>query len=104
MSSNVYLYGTVTAKSEDCTPNAVIEYYLTETDIRPEYCDLKKYGIIITKRTIGDPSGTRTETKRVEDVFYRLSDARRFLDMAMEDATPPAMFSAAVKRYMARVC
>ena len=97
---NIFLYGTAeSCGSPENTVRTVIEYYLTETDLRREYCDLKKYGIIIKKRTVLKNGGSSLETRHVKDVFYRLSDARRFLDMLIKNKTTPDAFNSAVQKY-----
>ncbi len=89
-------YGT--AAERDTGAPCVIDYYLTESDIRKEYCDLKKYGIFIKKRS-PLPCGIEVDAKYVPDVFYRLGDARKFLDMLIAEKIPPAHFGDAVETY-----
>ena len=99
--NNKQLYGRVIEKAGgEIDYDLTLEYYLNHESIREEYCDLKRYGITI-KKIAEYPNGKcLEESKTINDMFYRISDAEKFMAMLIRGKVTPACFSEVVKEYL----
>ncbi len=95
------LYGCAYEKVHGKEPYyMILEYYLTEDSIAEQYCDLKRYGIIIKKTTV-DMDGMKTsEKKEINDIFFHLAEAEKFIASLIKNKITPVAFRAVVEDYI----
>ena len=79
---------------------AYIDYYIVPENISAAYCDLKCYGIKAEKTTMYEGGGKVIETKQINNVFYRESDAYEFLENAAVRKTEPAALGIFMEKYI----
>ncbi|MCX7715324.1 MAG: DUF6514 family protein [Clostridia bacterium] len=67
----------------------ILEYYLVEKEIAEEYCDLKSYGVQITKISIFNDGRRSEEYKLINDIFFDKNDAENFIQIIAENRVTP---------------
>lgn len=80
--------------------NAEIEYYLISNRIGGEYCDLMSYGIKIIKTVNFFGGGKTVETKQINNIFYNIDDAERFLKLIKRNKVTPVSLPDVVEDYI----
>ncbi len=80
--------------------SVILDYYIIPENISADYCDLKCYGIKIEKTSVYEGRGKTVESKQINNVFYRLSDAEEFMTYISKKATEPCMLRETVEKYI----
>lgn len=95
------LYGCAREKVQGKSPYyMILEYYLTEDSIAEQYCDLKRYGIIIKKTSVDMEGIEVSEKKEINDIFFHLSEAEAFIGDLIKNRITPIGFRAVVEDYI----
>ena len=83
------------------TPHSMtLTYYLLESNISEEYCDLKIYGVLVEKESTSKSGRRIREQKSIPDLFFTKGDARLFLEWIYNQKIMPIDLKYAVKPYM----
>ena len=83
------------------TPNSItLTYYLLESNISEEYCDLKIYGVLVEKISKSKSGRKIRERKSIPDLFFTKRDARKFLERIYEQKIAPIDLKYAIKPYI----
>ena len=77
-----------------------LTYYLLESNISEEYCDLKIYGVLVEKESTAKSGKIIRETKSIPDLFFTKGDAKQFLERIYEQKIMPIDLKYAVKPYV----
>lgn len=95
------MYGSIREEVRGKKPYyMILEYYLTEEGIGEKYCDLKRYGVIITKTAVDTDGGKTTERKEIDDIFFNLSEAEEFIYKLIRNRVTPIAFKNVVEDYI----
>lgn len=90
---------------EEKTQQIKLTYYLLTDSVREEYCDLKVYGVQITKEDIFDGKPCNKESKVVRNLFFRHSEAEAFLKkLVCQSVTPMGLMSAVSEHINEQIC
>lgn len=83
------------------TPNGMtLTYYLLESNISEEYCDLKMYGVLVEKEVMGKNGRIMREKKSIPDLFFTKAEAGGFLERIYKERIMPIDLKYAVKPYV----
>ena len=83
------------------TPHSItLTYYLLESNISEEYCDLKIYGVLVEKESTTKNGRKVRERKSIPDLFFTKGDAKQFLERIYEQRIMPIDLKYAVKPYV----
>ena len=83
------------------TPGRItLTYYLLESNISEEYCDLKIYGVLVEKESTSKNGRSMKEAKSIPDLFFTKQEARLFLEKICRDRIMPIDLKYAVKPYV----
>ena len=83
------------------TPHSItLTYYLLESNIGEEYCDLKIYGVLVEKESTSKSGRKILEKKSIPDLFFTKWDAKLFLERIFEQRIMPIDLKYAVKPYI----
>lgn len=85
---------------KDGHTSVLLDYYIIPENISADYCDLKCYGIKIEKTSVYEGGGKTVESKQINNVFYRLSDAEDFMKHIKEKETEPCILRETVEKYV----
>jgi hypothetical protein len=77
-----------------------LDYYIITENISAQYCDLKCYGIKIEKTVIYEGGGKSVESRQINNVFYRSTDAEAFLERITEKHIEPCGLRNEVETYI----
>lgn len=89
------LYGRV-----GIAENTTVEYYLITNKIGGEYCDLMSYGVKLVKTARFLGGGKTVEAKQINNIFYNIDDAERFLSILKRGTVTPTTLSDVVEDYI----
>ena len=83
------------------TPNSItLTYYLLESNISEEYCDLKMYGVLVEKLSASKSGRKIREKKSIPDLFFTKAEAVKFLERIYKEKIMPIDLKYAVKPYI----
>ena len=83
------------------TPHSItLTYYLLESNISEEYCNLKMYGVLVEKESTAKSGRAIRERKSIPDLFFTKGDAIQFLERIYEEKIMPIDLKYAVKPYI----
>ena len=83
------------------TPGRItLTYYLLESNISEEYCDLKIYGVLVEKESTSKNGRIMKEAKSIPDLFFTKQEARLFLEKICRDRIMPIDLKYSVKPYV----
>jgi len=85
---------------KDTPHNITLTYYLLESNISEEYCDLKIYGVLVEKESTTKNGRKVRERKSIPDLFFTKGDAKQFLERIYEQRIMPIDLKYAVKPYV----
>lgn len=80
--------------------SVTLDYYIIPENISADYCDLKCYGIKIEKTSVYEGRGKTVESKQINNVFYKLSDAEEFMVYISNKLTEPGGLRDTVEKYI----
>jgi hypothetical protein len=98
----IELCGTLNQEVKEKHYKMCLEYYLISEDISEDYCNLKRYGVMIKKIATYPDCSKREEVKKINDIFFRLEDAREFMDIVMQGGVTPIALKDIVENHIAR--
>lgn len=98
----IELCGTVNQEVEEKRYHMCLEYYLISEDISEDYCNLKRYGVMIKKIATYPDQSKREEVKKINDIFFRLEDAQRFMNFVMKGGVTPIALKDIVENHIAK--
>lgn len=83
------------------TPGRItLTYYLLESNISEEYCDLKIYGVLVEKESASKHGQIMKEAKSIPNLFFTKREARMFLERICKDRVMPIDLKYTVKPYV----
>ena len=77
-----------------------LEYYIVPRHISPELCGLESYGIKVVKIQREEGGGAVVESKEIDNVFYRKSDAEKFINLIKRNCVTPMTLMDVVEDYI----
>ncbi len=77
-----------------------MEYYIISEDISEKYSDLQSYGIKIVKTSCNEGGGKVSESKEIDNIFYRRDDVERFADVLIRNTVTPMSLMDVVEDYI----
>lgn len=91
------LFGSVEARN----PYKMnLDYYIISEDISEDFCDLKCYGVKITKTVSFSGGGKSVETKQINNIFYHREDVEEFVRIIMKNTVTPMHLRDVVEDYI----
>ena len=75
-----------------------LEYYIMEEDISKN--GPESYGIKVVKTQFSEGGGAVTESKEIGNVFYRKSDAEKFIKLIKDNCVTPMSLMEVVEDYI----
>ena len=80
--------------------NMELEYYIIPRHISPQMCGLESYGIKVIKTEREEGGGAVVESKEIDNVFYRKSDAKKFINLIKRNRVTPMTLMDVVEDYI----
>lgn len=77
-----------------------LTYYMITDCIREEYCDLKVYGAEIEKEEIFADGTKEYDSKIIKNLFFRHSEAEKFLKKLRDGCVTPMGLMSAVSEHI----
>lgn len=77
-----------------------LSYYIVTEDISRRHCDLESYGVKVVKTQCSEGGGRIQETKEIDNIFYRKSDAEKFVKLIMDNKVTPMTLHEVVEDYI----
>ena len=77
-----------------------MEYYIISEDISEKYSDLQSYGIKIVKTKCNEVGGKVSESKEIDNIFYRRDDVEKFADILIRNTVTPMSLMDVVEDYI----
>lgn len=95
------LYGKTTEKSGELIDyNLTLEYYIVTEPLCAEYSDLLRYGVKIKMIAEFSDGTCDEEAQEIRDIFYRENDAKKFINLLLENKVTPTHLREVVEEYI----
>ena len=100
------LFDEIVIYTDEEIPHKIkLTYYMITDCIREEYCDLKVYGAEIEKEEIFADGKSEYESKTIKNLFFRHSEAEKFLKkLKSGGVTPMGLMSAVSEHINEQIC
>ncbi len=97
------LYTRVVENVRDLkTYQMILEYYIVEKTIGEGYCELKSYGIQITKISTYEDGRKREESELIQDIFFDRDDTLNFIQTIADHRVTPATLKDVIDDFIGR--
>lgn len=94
------LFDEIVISGEDNFHSEKLTYYMITDSVREEYCDLKVYGAEIEKAELSGGIICQKEHKTIKNLFFRYSEAEKFLKKIASEKVTPDRLNMAVSNHI----
>lgn len=94
------LFDEIVIDAEDKCRRIKLTYYMITDSVREEYCDLKVYGAEIDKEELFEGIIFKKEHKVIKNLFFRYSEAEKFLKKLVSENVTPDRLNLAVSKHI----
>lgn len=95
------LFDKIVIETDEKVPHKIkLTYYMVTDCVREEYCDLKVYGAEIEKEEIFADGTREYDSKIIKNLFFRYSEAEKFLEKLKNGGVTPMGLVSAVSEHI----